>query len=61
MRGETNMRTIQLLIFVLGVLSFLASVFFTGQGMGDTLWRAGVVAMLVDLVCVRIWPMAKSA
>jgi hypothetical protein len=54
------MRIVQILIFVFGVLSFLASVFFVGQGMGDTMWRAGVAAMLVDLVFVRIWPASKK-
>jgi hypothetical protein len=54
------MRIVQLLIFVLGVLSFLASALFVGQGMGDTLWRAGVGAMLVDLVCIRMWPAARN-
>jgi hypothetical protein len=51
----------QVVIFVLGVLSFLASAFFVGQGMGDTLWRAGVAAMLTDIVCLRLWPTARSA
>ena len=55
------MRIVQLLIFVLGVLSFLASAFFVGQGMGDTLWRVGVGAMLTDLVCSRLWPATKTS
>jgi hypothetical protein len=55
------MRNLQFGIFVLGVVSFLASAFFVGQGMGDTLWRVGVAAMLVDLVCLRLWPAASKA
>jgi hypothetical protein len=54
------MRTVQLGLFILGVLSFLASAFVIGQVMGDVLWRAGVAAMLVDLVCLRLWPVAKN-
>jgi len=54
------MRKAQVGVFVLGVLSFLASVFFIGQGLGDTLWRAGVAAMLIDLVFVTLWPCAKT-
>jgi hypothetical protein len=55
------MRVVQIVIFTIGVLSFLASVFFIGQGMGDTLWRAGVAAMLIVLACARLWPGAKAA
>jgi hypothetical protein len=55
------MRVVQTVILALGVLSFLALVAFIGQGTGDTLWRAGVAAMLVVLACARLWPSAKTA
>jgi hypothetical protein len=55
------MRALQVLIFVLGVLSFISGAFFVGQQMGDTLWRVGVGAMLTDLVCARLWPVTKTA
>jgi preprotein translocase subunit SecF len=54
------MRTVQVAIFAIGVLSFLASVLFIGQDTGDTLWRAGVAALLVDLVCVRLYPTVRN-
>jgi len=59
--GEIPMRNLQVAIFVLGVLCFLAAVAFVGQDTGDTLWRAGVAAMLVDAVCTRLWPGGKGA
>ena len=55
------MRNLQVAIFILGVLSFLAAVAFIGQEMGDILWRLGVAAMLIDAVCTRLWPAGKSA
>ncbi len=50
------MRNLQVAVFIVGVLSFLASALFVGQGMGDTLWRAGVAAMLTDLAWTAVWP-----
>ena len=53
------MRQIQVGIFLLGVLSFLASIFFVGQEMGDVLWRTGVAAMLTAIAFVQLWPSGK--
>ena len=50
------MRTLQLVLFGLGVVSFLAALFFIGADEGDTLWRLGVAALLLDLVCIKLWP-----
>jgi hypothetical protein len=55
------MRTLQVGIFALGVLAFLASLAFVGQPMGDTLWRTGIGAMLTDLVFASLWPPPKSS
>jgi hypothetical protein len=55
------MRTLQIGIFVLGVISFLAASISIGQQMGDTLWRAGIAAMLTDLVLMRLWPLPRSS
>ena len=54
-----NMRNLQVAIFIVGVLAFFASAFFIGQGMGDTLWRVGIAAMLVDLAWAALWPAAS--
>ncbi|MGA9116739.1 MAG: hypothetical protein WB626_08190 [Bacteroidota bacterium] len=50
------MRTLQIVLFLLGVPFFLAALLFIGDPMGDTLWRAGVAVLLTDLVCVKLWP-----
>jgi len=55
------MRTVHIGIFGLGVLSFLAAIAFIGQETGDTLWRAGIAFMLVDVACTKLWPGSHSA
>jgi hypothetical protein len=50
------MRALQVVIFCIGVLSFLVAIFFIGAEMGDTLWRTGMAFLLIDLVCVKLWP-----
>ena len=54
------MRIVQVGIFEFGVLSFLGAAVFIGQQTGDTLWRVGVAAMLIDLTYARLWPCAKT-
>jgi hypothetical protein len=54
------MRNAQVAVFVLGILSFLLSVFFIGQGLGDTLWRAGAGVMLTDLAFIRLWQVSPT-
>lgn len=53
------MRQVQIGIFAIGLVSFVASAFFVGGEMGDTLWRTGVAAMLLDMVFMRLWPALK--
>jgi hypothetical protein len=50
------MRLLQVAIFIAGVVAFLGSAVFIGQGTGDTLWRTGVAAMLIDAIFMRLWP-----
>jgi preprotein translocase subunit SecF len=54
------MRRLQVGLFVLALLLLLASLGFVGSIVGDALWRAGVAALLVDLVCMRLWPSAPA-
>jgi hypothetical protein len=54
------MRKFQIILFVLGVLSFIAAAVCTGSLAGDALWRAGMAAMLGDLVCMKLWPSSPS-
>ena len=53
------MRKAQVGVFIIGLASFLAALFFIGQDLGDTLWRAGVAAILVDLAVIKLWPSLK--
>jgi hypothetical protein len=50
------MRTLQIVLFVIGLTAFLAAIFFIGADMGQTLWRTGVAALLADIVCLMLWP-----
>ena len=50
------MRYLQILVFVVGLAAFMAAIFFIGTGTGDTLWRAGVAVLLLDVVCIMLWP-----
>lgn len=54
------MRSLQVALFVLAVLLLIAALPFVGGVAGDALWRAGVAALLVDLVCMRLWPSAPA-
>ena len=50
------MRQIQITIFVIGLISFIAALFFIGQEMGDTLWRIGVAGMVTDIALMKLFP-----
>lgn len=58
--GEQTMRQFQITIFILGTLSFIASAFELGPGSGDYLLNAGFATMLIDLVCIHLWPAVKQ-
>jgi hypothetical protein len=50
------MKNLQLLLFAVAVVSFVAALFFIGNDMGDTLWRAGMAILFVDTVSLMLWP-----
>ena len=54
------MRKLQTWIFGLGFVSFLVSIVFMGGWVGDTLWRAGVAAMLTVIAMRTLWPVEKG-
>jgi hypothetical protein len=54
------MRYLQIILFVVGIAAFFAAVFFIGSDTGDTLWRVGVAALLVDVVCIMLWPISVN-
>jgi hypothetical protein len=55
------MRTVQLILFGLAVVSFVAALGFIGDDTGDVLWRLGLALLLTDLVCIRLWPGNRPA
>jgi hypothetical protein len=55
------MRYLQIVGFVLGLVAFLASALYTGQQMGDTLWKVGVGFMLSVITLVLLWPTGKKS
>ena len=54
------MRKFQITLFILGTVSFILSAFELGPGSGDYLLNAGYASMLIDLVCIKLWPSAKQ-
>jgi hypothetical protein len=50
------MRYLQIFVFVVGLAALIAALFFVGTGTGDTLWRVGVATLLLDVVCIMLWP-----
>ena len=60
------MRQFQITIFILGTAALIASAvleaaFFDTKGMGETLYKAGFATLLVDVVCILLWPSAKRS
>ena len=54
------MRYLQLVLFFGAALSFIIAIFFAGRVTGDILWRAGIAALLLDVVCIMLWPYKSS-
>ena len=53
------MRNFQIVGFIFGLVAFLASALYTGQQMGDTLWKVGVGFMLSVITLILLWPTKK--
>ncbi len=53
------MRPFQIIVFALGVASLLASAFGIGKDFGETLYKTGIALLLIDVVCLQLWPSAK--
>jgi hypothetical protein len=53
------MRQVQIVILVVGVLSLIASAFGLGKDFGETLYKTGIALLLIDLVCMQLWPLGK--
>lgn len=54
------MRQAQVILFLLGAASLIASAFGLGKDYGETLYNAGIAILLIDIVFILLWPSAKS-
>jgi len=50
------MRLLQIILFLLAALLFIVALFFIGSDTGLDLWRAGIAILLIDVVCLLLWP-----
>ena len=53
------MRKGQIILFILGAASLIASAFGLGKDYGETLYNAGIAILLMDIVFIQLWPLAK--
>lgn len=53
------MRQSQIALFVLGTAAMIGSAFGIGRDFGETLWKTGIAVLLIDLVCLQLWPSTR--
>ena len=53
------MRLSQIVIFILGAVSLIASAFGIGKDYGETFYNAGIALLLFDVVYILLWPSVK--
>lgn len=53
------MRQAQIAFFLLGAASLLASAFGLGKDYGEMFLKTGIAVLLLDLVCIQLWPAGK--
>ena len=53
------MRYVQIAICVLGAASLILSAFGIGKDYGETLYNAGIALLVLDVVCIQLWPSIK--
>ena len=53
------MRLAQIILFIIGSASLLASAFGLGKDYGETFYNAGIAILLIDIVFIQLWPPAK--
>lgn len=50
------MRYFQIVLFSVAALSFIIALYFIDSDTGLDLWRIGIAALLLDVVCIMLWP-----
>jgi hypothetical protein len=53
------MRLAQIILFILGAASLIASAFGLGKDYGETLYNTGIAILLMDIVFIQLWPSPK--
>lgn len=53
------MRQLQIAMFLLGAASLIGSAFGIGKDFGETLYKTGIAFLLIDVVCIQLWPSQK--
>jgi hypothetical protein len=53
------MRQAQIVLFIIGAASLIASAFGLGKDYGETLYNAGIAILLIDIVFIQLWTSAK--
>jgi hypothetical protein len=54
------MRKFQIIIFVVATATLIAAACCIGKELGGELRKAGIAALLFDIVCIQLWPVAKA-
>ena len=50
------MRNFQIVLFSFAALSLIIALFFIGSATGLDLWYIGIATLLLDVVCIMLWP-----
>lgn len=49
------MKNIQTILLHLGLAAFILSLFFVGSVAGDSLWRAGMAILMIDITIIMLF------
>jgi hypothetical protein len=55
------MRKFQITVFVVATAALIAAACCIGKKVGTEFRNAGIAALLFDVVCIQLWPLAKRA
>ena len=55
----TFMRKLQIAVLVVSTALLIAAACCIGKEVGNELRKAGIAALLFDVVCIQLWPPAK--
>ena len=54
--GAIELRSFQILLFILGMIALSRAAITWMNIMGLVFWHVGVAVLLVDVVCLMLWP-----